>query len=536
MAIYDFSILSWYELGGVDVAQGRRDSYFKKIGEEANYIFTDLPTEYYIQRYENLGISRDRMMCAQVFMTGKRHIEGTISASNWLKAYKQENPTVVEEYVNNTIKLYDNGYRIATLALREDGSLDTVSYFNCERLIAKEAYADRLLYVEHYVTAYDEDGSAYAKRIRTTFVDEEGSTCFEIIHHEVEDAEYKMKAGISTDSRDYEEYLFPNGEKIGKTEFLRRFIRALHLTKEDILILDRPMRSVYIQPLFQLETEAPLYIFLHSGHYYEPCEDVDAVFWNKEYYYYFKHSDKVTAFIVSTETQKLDLQKKLEEQGLYVPPVYVIPASGIERLEYADIPRKPYSLISACRLHPRKNVYLVIEATILAHKTMPQITLDVYGFGEKRYEDSLKQMVKEAQAEEYIHFMGRQNMNGKYTHYEVCATASTWETLGLSMMEACASGNALIGLDVRYGNNIFIQNGGNGYKIPVKLEEINDPKYHKEYIERLANVIIHVFEDRNTLKQFGKKSYEIAKEFLDKELEKKWIQLIEEGCVSDNPR
>ncbi len=529
MAIYDFSILSWYELGGVDVAQGRRNRYLKKIGQEVNYIFTDLPSEYYIQRYETLGIRRDQMMCAQVFMTGKRNLEGTILASDWLKTYKQSNPTVIEEYVNHSIKLYDNGYRVATLSLREDGSVTTISYFDHERLIATEEYADRLLYTEHYVTARDEDGSAYAKKIRTTFVDEEGNTCFEIIHHELEDVDYKMKAGFSTDNRDYEEYLFPNGEKIRKTEFLRRFIKTLHLTKEDIIILDRPMRSTYIQPLFQLETETPFYIFLHSGHYYEPFEDVDAIFWNKEYYYYFKHSDKVTAFIVSTEEQKLDLQIKLKEEGFYVPPVYVIPASGVEKLEYTDIPRKPYSLVSACRLNPRKNVHLIIEATILAHKTIPQITLDVYGFGDKGYEDSLKQIVRDAHAEEYIHFMGRQNMKGKYIQYEVCPTASTWETLGLSMMEACANGNALIGWDVRYGNSIFIKDGENGYKIPAKLEEINDPKFHEEYVERLTRAIFHVFEDRNKLKRFEMKSYEIAKEFLDKELENKWIQLIENG-------
>ena len=54
--IYDFSILSWYELSGVDVAQVRRDPFFAKAGEEVKYIFTDVPHQTYIERYEKLGM------------------------------------------------------------------------------------------------------------------------------------------------------------------------------------------------------------------------------------------------------------------------------------------------------------------------------------------------------------------------------------------------------------------------------------------------------------------------------------------------
>ena len=43
-----------------------------------------------------------------------------------------------------------------------------------------------------------------------------------------------------------------------------------------------------------------------------------------------------------------------------------------------------------------------------------------------------------------------------YKNYEVYVSASLLETLGLSIMEAVGSGMALIGLNVKYGNQVFI--------------------------------------------------------------------------------
>ena len=45
-------------------------------------------------------------------------------------------------------------------------------------------------------------------------------------------------------------------------------------------------------------------------------------------------------------------------------------------------------------------------------------------------------------------------------------TASTSEGFGLTLMEAIGSGLPLIGFDVPYGNQTFIEDGKNGYLIP----------------------------------------------------------------------
>ena len=50
-------------------------------------------------------------------------------------------------------------------------------------------------------------------------------------------------------------------------------------------------------------------------------------------------------------------------------------------------------------------------------------------------------------------------MSQIYVGYELYLTASTSEGFGLTLMEAVGSGLPLIGFDVRYGNQTFIDDG-----------------------------------------------------------------------------
>lgn len=93
---------------------------------------------------------------------------------------------------------------------------------------------------------------------------------------------------------------------------------------------------------------------------------------------------------------------------------------------------------------------------IKAHRINPNIFIDIYG-RDDGYLGYLQDMVSQNQAQSYIRFMGWADVTEVYKNYEVYITASLWETLGLSLLEAVASGTAMIGLDVKYGNHLFIQ-------------------------------------------------------------------------------
>ena len=98
-----------------------------------------------------------------------------------------------------------------------------------------------------------------------------------------------------------------------------------------------------------------------------------------------------------------------------------------------------------------------------------------------------------------------------YKNYEVYVSASLLETLGLSIMEAVGSGMALIGLNVKYGNQVFIHPEENGYLVDY------DPKHSQEkedeLIECMADSIVEIFKDSERLERFHQFSYETGREF-----------------------
>lgn len=527
MTIYDFGILSYYEFSGVDIAQGRRNRYFRELNTNVNYIFTDIVDEVYINRYKSLGIKEDQMLCAHTYMaSNKDNLAGNYNVNLLLNKYHKSYPDLLIKRNNNIINLYSNNSRLISIKLKEDNvSIWEVSHFENEHLMAIDFYTDRLLYSNCYITEYIGD-STRAKKYKTIFYDENGNTAYETIENDEKSLKSISGYDVLPDPRDYIRYLFKDGKIIDKTTFLDNFLRKLQFKKDDVILIDRPMRQLYIEPLFRMDVPCPIVVFLHSGHYFMPYENYDALYWNKEYYYYFKHSNKINTFIVSTIEQKLDLETRLKEAGLNVPKIEVIPVSGIDKIEYSKYPRKKYSLITASRLNIGKRIDITIKAAIKAHESVPDLSLDIYGTGEESYIEKLSEIIKKNNATDYIHLMGNKKMDDKYLNYEVYISASIFETLGLSLMEACSYGDALIGFNARYGNKLFIKNNENGFLIDIDLEELCNDKTNQKYIDEMSKAIVNIFSDEEKLREYQNNSYKIVSDYMDEDIKFKWLNLI----------
>lgn len=59
---------------------------------------------------------------------------------------------------------------------------------------------------------------------------------------------------------------------------------------------------------------------------------------------------------------------------------------------------------------------------IKAHEINQTINLDIYGSGNDEYTSYLQNIVKDAGADDYIHFKGRCNLEKIYPHYELFAS------------------------------------------------------------------------------------------------------------------
>lgn len=111
-------------------------------------------------------------------------------------------------------------------------------------------------------------------------------------------------------------------------------------------------------------------------------------------------------------------------------------------------------------------------------------------------------------------------MHDVYETYDAYVSASQSEGFGLTLMEAVGSGLPIIGFDVRYGNRTFIDDGENGYRIPI-----HDEMDQKEKIALLADRIVHMLTE-DDMEAFSEHSYEKAQAFLTKEVVKRWISLL----------
>ena len=108
---------------------------------------------------------------------------------------------------------------------------------------------------------------------------------------------------------------------------------------------------------------------------------------------------------------------------------------------------------------------------------------------------------------------GFQKLDEVYQQYEAYLSASYVETFGVTLLEAIGSGLPIISYDIRYGAQIFVDEGKNGYKVPW-----GD-------VEGLAQGIVRLFTETD-LEAFRQHSYEKAQGYFTQEVENKWRELL----------
>lgn len=503
--IYDFTLLSGWEFSGVDVAQGFRARVFAKNNISSKFIFTTLPTRRDIKLYTGQGILTGQMMVSQLYMAGCQNLEATVTVEEILEQEKDVLDYDETVYVGEQIQLKKQGELVTEIQTNDCGYFMIVNYYTQNQVYMKNYYLNRLVCTEFSeTTKKNGEETRLTKRI---YWDNKGRTAFEEL--------------IEGEDRTY---LFPDGEKVDSVGFMEKFIQKLNLTKEDTCILDRAGYMDFTQSLFRYKAQARVIAVLHSKQYYGKYEDDSALYLNYEYYYWFKYSRYIDTFVVGTEEQKQDLITELQKQDCFIPKIVAIPPGAIAQQVFPEGKRGKGGIITASRLQVRKRIELIIQSVAKAHEKNPEIFLDIYGTGNMEYIDSLHKLIRQLGAGRYIRLMGKQKLEKIYAKYEAYLTLSLWETFGLSLMEAVGSGLAMIGLDVKYGNHLFIHSGENGYLVDVDPKR--DMEHPQELIDRMADKIVETFADEKRLELFHKKSYEIADQYMKATVEDKWFRLV----------
>lgn len=490
--VYNFNLGIGWASSGVEYAQSYRAKMLRNIGVDAKFVFTDMfPRDNIQHMTENIGFLDSEIIWLYTFFTDTKIAPVSFTLKHLEETFGETEFTFSRE---GNIAKYNfpgkNNFYTVYMVDESSDRVHRVEMVSGGFLIRKDYYTYCRIYTEYYAPL-DNKAHLYQRR----FYNEDGT----MVYDEVIDGDEVM-------------YRFKDRVLCSKEEFVGYMVSCLNLTKDDVVIIDRT--TGIGQAILRNVGPARVGSIIHADHFSEGSSNEEYILWNNYYEYAFSQTDHIDFFVSATYAQnQLVREQFLKYKGIE-PTVYTIPVGSLPEMKYPEGERKPYSLITASRLATEKHIDWIVEAVAKARKVLPQLTLDIYGKGPE--EKKIRELAKKLECSDCIKLKGQHNLEEVYKNYEAYLSGSTSEGFGLTLMEAVGSGLPIIGFDVRYGNQCFIDHEKNGYKIPV-----HDKMEGSERVEKLAECIIRLFTEAD-LEAFHKRSYEKAEEYLTTEVQKRW--------------
>ena len=496
--IYNFNLGIGWASSGVEYAQAYRARILRSIGADAKFIFTDMfPRDNIEHMTTNIGFLDSEVIWLYTFFTDCKIAPVSYTLEKLESSFSDRNYTFSRD--GKTAKyVFPGSNNFYTVYMVDETSdlVHRVEMVTNGCLIRKDYFTYCRIYSEYYAPL-DNQAHLYQRR----FFNEDGTVAYE----EITDNDVVM-------------YQFPDRLICSKEELVGYMVQRLKLTEEDVVIIDRT--TGIGQAIMEHAGPAKIGIVIHAEHFSEGNSDGNNILWNNYYEYAFSQNSHVSFYVTATDDQNRLVREQFQKYLHVTPNVVTIPVGSLPELKYPDGERKKHSLITASRLASEKHVDWIIDAVVAAREKVPDITLDIYGKGVE--EDKLKGQISRLHCGDYVHLCGQQNLEEVYKNYDAYLSGSTSEGFGLTLMEAVGSGLPIIGFDVRYGNQNFIDEGKNGYKIPV-----HDKMDSKERIAKLAECVIKMFTE-DDMEEFHRHSYEKAKKYLTIEVEKGWMNVLDQ--------
>jgi accessory Sec system glycosylation protein GtfA len=477
-----------YASSGVEYAQKYRHQLLKDLPwADDYYIFTDYISTNICVFSDLMGFPRDRIIWIYNYLAGRRTLPCTLVPEDFKKTLGQDYTAI------DGISAADNHYTDLVLT---DAPVRYRIWKTREHHIDRvdTIISDQLERVDHYDqslnnTEYYQGGQL----IRRTFFTSCGDMAFEQFY----------------ENREITQTIIDGAIIDGRSLFLQYFFKKLFNESGDVVIVDRTLDV--IDAVYPVVGNNRLFSVVHAEHYHLGSEK-DALLWNNHYEHVFAHADKFEGIIVSTDKQKKMLEAQLEEQGQTARIVHIPVGSVAEVASSEDYAH--HSLLTASRLADEKHIDLLIKAVIEARKSIPDITLDIYGEGKRA---DLEKLITDTESSSFTSLKGHQDLTGEYAGYALYVTASGSEGFGLSLMEAIAEGLPIVGFDVDYGNREMVEDGVNGLLIPYTKSSID--------VTQLAAGIVQVLQlgDQSRLRQASAKR---ARTYLDKAVRQRWEALL----------
>lgn len=493
--IYNFNHGMSWSSSGVEYAQAYRARILRNINQPAKFVFTDMISYDNIEHMaKNLGFLDDELIWMYLFFTDIEVAPTTFTLDDLGKTIPEEYTVKREAKAVRFTLPGNNNYYNAYLVKEGSECVHRVEIVRNGYLIRKDYYNYCKMYSEYYAPANNE-----AHLYQRTYFNEDGSLAYE----ELVDGESFM-------------FKFKDRVLYSKEQLVGYMVEKMNLTAKDFVIIDRT--TDIGQAILQNANDAKVGVVIHADHFNESTTDEETILWNNFYEYAFAQHERIDFYLAATDVQSRTFREQFLRYNGCDVNVVTIPVGSIDEIKYPSKPRKRHSLITASRLASEKHVDWLAQAVIKLHDEFPDVTFDIYGKGNDF--EKIEEIAKKNNAENYIRLMGHKDLSNVYSQYEAYISASTGEGFGLTLLEAIAAGLPLVGFDVRYGNPNFIVEGENGF-----LVEYSEKLETSEKIELLVNGIRKVLEA--DIEKLSQKSYEVARRYMTEEVEKAWMQLLE---------
>ncbi len=492
--IYSFHHFYYWLKGGVESGMAYRARIFRELGLDARFVFaTAFPNVNIQHETEYLGFLDSEVMWLYGFFTDCKispvtytleRLEETFGGKYF--SYSREGECVRYSFPGEAY------YYVAYIEAGTDDCVQRVEMISNGCLIRIDYYTYCKVYSEYYIP-FNGQAHIYLRR----FFNEDGTTAYEEV--------------MSNESLVDDVVLYKFRDKLiySREELVAEMMSHLHLTENDVVLIDGEPGKIERAAFIQNAAPAKVGLIIHADHFLD--SDTDHILWYGIYEYAFSHPEKIDFFVTSTEAQSLLLREQLKQYKNVEVKVVTIPVMGLENLKSPKEGRKRHSLISVGRLAPEKRMNWVIEAVVEAKKKVPDLSLDIYGEGGE--EVSLKKQIEQLKCGDYVRLCGFQKLDAVYPEYDAYVSASWVETFGVTLLEAVSAGLPIIGFDVPYGAQVFIDEGENGYKQPW-----GD-------VKGLAEGIVRLFTEAD-YESFRQHSYEKAASYLTEEIKKRWIDVL----------
>ncbi|WP_407124169.1 glycosyltransferase [Weissella paramesenteroides] len=475
--IYNINkVLGWLSNSGVEYAQVYRHEAFHNQVLPHKFIFLEQTESNFLTRAQNMGYEQEDVLELHNLFSDItiKNPELTYQEISAKYGFTEENPLLTYQITFDKVN---------------ELKVDYIDVYVNNQRVRRDHFSYVLTHSNFYVDN---------KRVSVIWYNEDGSNALEFLV-------------------DGNVYGVPGFGLITSDELITLGLKRMNIQHEDTILVDRALGV--INGIVQGNVnKAKLGIMVHAEHFIRSFVSDKYVLWNNHYEYPLQHSHLFDYIIVATDQQRFTLMKQLQLLQLRSDNVVTVPVGNIKvRHKKSNHIQVGKRFMTASRLTAEKNLSLLIQAFVQAYDG--QSSLDIYGEGSSQQQ--LQQLIESLHATSYIKLKGHQSLEQIYPQYDFYISASKGEGFGLTLMEAVSNSLIMIGFNVPYGNQVFIQPGINGFLI----DYVSDDNKNRN---NLADVISRVNRtySNNQLLEMSNASFQLAESYLLENVGDQWRTLL----------